>query len=86
MYQWYQIMICLLKFDFFFFSGVTIQVSPPKLCLYLNLLIQIDTLASYCGSSKGFCGIRCNYCCHTHSPVSSHLVWCGSSAGDQIVT
>lgn len=26
MYQWYQIMICLLKFDFFFFSGVTMQV------------------------------------------------------------
>jgi hypothetical protein len=27
MYQWYQIMICLLKFDFFFFTGVTMQVS-----------------------------------------------------------
>ncbi|TFK76461.1 hypothetical protein BDN72DRAFT_831029 [Pluteus cervinus] len=26
MYQWYQIMICLLKFDFFFFSGVTMQL------------------------------------------------------------
>lgn len=26
MYQWYQIMICLLKFDFFFFSGITIQL------------------------------------------------------------
>ena len=26
MYQWYQIMICLLKFDFFFFTGVTMQV------------------------------------------------------------
>lgn len=30
MYQWYQIVICLLKFDFFFFTGVTIQV-----CFYL---------------------------------------------------
>ncbi|KAF9477383.1 hypothetical protein BDN70DRAFT_995014 [Pholiota conissans] len=26
MYQWYQIVICLLKFDFFFFTGVTIQL------------------------------------------------------------
>jgi hypothetical protein len=26
MYQWYQIMLCLLKFDFFFFSGVTMQL------------------------------------------------------------
>lgn len=26
MYQWYQIMICLLKFDFFFFGSVTMQV------------------------------------------------------------
>jgi uncharacterized membrane protein YidH (DUF202 family) len=26
MYQYYQIMICLLKFDFFFFTGVTMQL------------------------------------------------------------
>ncbi|KAH8117406.1 hypothetical protein DFH11DRAFT_1851754 [Phellopilus nigrolimitatus] len=26
MYQWYQIMICLLKFDFFCFAGVTMQM------------------------------------------------------------
>jgi len=26
MYQWYQIMICLLKFDFFCFTGVTMQL------------------------------------------------------------
>jgi len=26
MYQWYQIMICLLKFDFFAFTGVTMQL------------------------------------------------------------
>lgn len=26
MYQYYQVMICLLKFDFFAFTGVTMQV------------------------------------------------------------
>ncbi|KAK7014877.1 SET domain-containing protein [Favolaschia claudopus] len=26
MYQWYQIMLCLIKFDFFFFVGVTMQL------------------------------------------------------------
>jgi len=26
MYRWYQIMMCLLKFDFFFFTGVTMQL------------------------------------------------------------
>lgn len=26
MYQFYQVLICLLKFDFFAFTGVTIQV------------------------------------------------------------
>lgn len=32
MYQYYQVMICLLKFDFFAFTGVTMQVYP-LLCL-----------------------------------------------------
>jgi len=26
MYRWYQVVICLLKFDFFFFAGVTMQL------------------------------------------------------------
>lgn len=30
MYQWYQIMVCLLKFDFFCFAGVTMQVGPVE--------------------------------------------------------
>ena len=38
MYRWYQIMICLLKFDFFCFSGVTIQVLCFEICLVLACL------------------------------------------------
>ena len=48
MYQWYQIMICLLKFDFFSFTGVTMQVrvnlivvSRSLLILYTQLLIIV---------------------------------------------
>ncbi|KAF8654126.1 hypothetical protein AX16_003657 [Volvariella volvacea WC 439] len=35
MYQWYQIIICLLKFDFFFFVGVTMQM--------LIIVLQTDS-------------------------------------------
>ncbi|KAF9532963.1 hypothetical protein CPB83DRAFT_846682 [Crepidotus variabilis] len=35
MYQYYQVLICLLKFDFFFFAGVTMQL--------LILVLQRDT-------------------------------------------
>jgi len=31
MYQFYQVMICLLKFDFFFFTGVTMQVGSASM-------------------------------------------------------
>ncbi len=48
MYQFYQIIICLLKFDFFSFVGVTIQVGfsslqplLPLLTQYLQLLIVV---------------------------------------------
>lgn len=30
MYRWYQVIICLLKFDFFFFVGVTMQVIQTR--------------------------------------------------------
>lgn len=38
MYQWYQIMICLLKFDFFCFSGVTMQACPLIFNFQFSLL------------------------------------------------
>ncbi len=48
MYQYYQIMICLLKFDFFCFVGVTMQARVNKIVLevpvrsrYLQLLIVV---------------------------------------------
>lgn len=47
MYQWYQIMICLLKFDFFCFTALTMQVSRyaqidfDLYLLYVQLLIVV---------------------------------------------
>jgi hypothetical protein len=43
MYRWYQIMICLLKFDFFCFTGVTMQVPPLD-------PVRSLSLADGCGS------------------------------------
>jgi hypothetical protein len=48
MYQFYQIMICLIKFDFFCFVGVTMQVSrlinPPPTSLTRNIQLLILVL------------------------------------------
>lgn len=47
MYQYYQIMICLLKFDFFCFAGITIQARIDNIALirdcscYIQLLILV---------------------------------------------
>jgi hypothetical protein len=40
MYQFYQVLICLLKFDFFAFTGVTIQVGVTIhfACDYTDLI------------------------------------------------
>lgn len=37
MYQFYQIFICLLKFDFFCFVGVTMQVCTPFLFMWISI-------------------------------------------------
>lgn len=41
MYQYYQVLLCLLKFDFFAFTGVTIQVGALA---YVTLSFSYDTL------------------------------------------
>ena len=41
MYQWYQIMICLLKFDFFFFGGVTMQVRRSYFPLSRHVILIV---------------------------------------------
>lgn len=43
MYQWYQIMICLLKFDFFCFVALTMQVRH-SLCTMLYTLFTVVQL------------------------------------------
>ena len=41
MYQYYQIMICLLKFDFAAFVGVTMQVWRCWQPLWMRLLTEV---------------------------------------------
>src|SRR5882762_4694765 len=52
MYQFYQVMICLLKFDFFSFTGVTMQVSS---FLYLfTFLVHWSLSAAHRGAGPQF--------------------------------
>lgn len=51
MYQYYQVMICLLKFDFFAFIGVTMQVSSSigRLLMHLSLKsLSLCSFSSWC--------------------------------------
>lgn len=49
MYQYYQVMVCLLKFDFFAFVGVTMQVGVkwewPSKCLMRTTQLLIVVLS-----------------------------------------
>jgi len=56
MYQWYQIMICLLKFDFFFFTGVTmqllivvLQVNSAEFGITIAAIPVVLVLLFFCG-------------------------------------
>lgn len=44
MYQWYQIMLCLLKFDFFFFVGVTMQVCFLRPLFFVAMVSKMAQL------------------------------------------
>jgi len=56
MYQWYQIMICLLKFDFFFFVGVTMQLlivvlssNSAEFAVTIAAIPIVLALLAFCG-------------------------------------
>ncbi|KAG6911516.1 hypothetical protein DXG01_014590 [Tephrocybe rancida] len=49
MYQWYQIMICLLKFDFFCFTGVTMQKDSAEFGVTVAAIPVVLVLLILCG-------------------------------------
>jgi len=56
MYQWYQIMICLLKFDFFSFTGVTMQLliivlaeNSAEFAVTIAAIPVVLILLAFCG-------------------------------------
>jgi len=56
MYQWYQIMVCLLKFDFFFVTGVTmqllivvLQVNSAEFGITIAAIPVVLVLLFFCG-------------------------------------
>jgi hypothetical protein len=81
MYQWYQIMICLLKFDFFFFGGVTMQVClvpETRMCWVSHSIAAPNS----CAAPK-FCRIWSYYRCYTYRLDSSHSMRLSCAKGDQ---
>jgi hypothetical protein len=56
MYEWYQIMICLLKFDFFSFTGVTMQLlivvlsdASAEFAVTIAAIPIVLVLLAFCG-------------------------------------
>ena len=83
MYRYYQIMLCFLKFDFFFVTGVTMQVwvfSPVSISSNLNAL----TATHSCDSNRlGW--IRHYHCRYSNRSRSSSIMWSSRPARDQVV-
>jgi len=53
MYQFYEVLICLLKFDFFAFTGITIQVGVNVTFCFFIIPRRL-LLASHRSSLEGF--------------------------------
>ena len=84
MYRWYQILVCLLKFDFFFFTGVTMQVGWT---LQRSLFqMAYSGLASHPRVTNKLCGVWHHHCCHSCRLDSPYMLWTGCAARNQGVS
>ena len=85
MYQFYQIMICLLKFDFFCFIGVTSQVG--QIWQYARQVIH--HIRRHAAPHRRFANelgrVRTHHRCDPRSALPASRMWCSSSARDQVV-
>lgn len=52
MYQFYQVMICLLKFDLFVYLSVEVQVRITIVCDALSLNHNLDSSLYWCCSME----------------------------------
>lgn len=84
MYRWYQVIICLLKFDFFFFAGVTMQVIEARAPPLTSILKVSSNLAFDPRCLPKFCRVRYYDCRHSDRPGAPILCRNRGATRDQV--
>jgi len=84
MYQFYEVLVCLLKFDFFAFTGITIQVGVNVTFCFFILPRRLP-VASHRRSLEGFDRVWSNSSCDSCGPGSSYWMWSCRPTRNQIV-
>lgn len=84
MYRWYQILICLLKFDFFFFTGVTMQVRGSSNTSRFMWFTR--DIASYPRVTNKLCRVWYHHCRHSRRLDPAHILRIGCTARNQGVS
>lgn len=84
MYWYYQVMVCLLKFDFFAFTGVTMQV-----CVLLafdhHVLNQLYCLAANCRAARKIYRVSADNCRYPCCFDSTSILRYSAEARNQMV-
>ena len=84
MYQYYQVLLCLLKFDFFAFTGVTIQVGTLTPSHNHPLTSHWPT-ASYCCPLQKFSRVWLDNSRDSRSFGTSNRLWDCCETRNQVV-
>jgi hypothetical protein len=82
MYRFYQVIICLLKFDFFCFTGVTMQVSVA-LTENLGRPDEPFLALDHC-VVRQLSRVWCDDCCHPYCPIPTRRCWLRRTARNQM--
>lgn len=85
MYQFYQVFLCLLKFDFFCFVGVTMQVCTSLLVILYQRGTEGTLTAPHRRSCRQFCRVWNYHCCYSCGPFFDSWLCICCSARNQMV-
>ncbi len=85
MYQYYQVLLCLLKFDFFAFNGVTIQVSALAYFTLSFSYLRVSPIASHRCPLQEFSRVWPNNSRDSRGSVTSLWLWDCCETRNQVV-